>query len=538
VNQPPGFANHLSAFKTPADGCSIQEKECAMQRIARKAIVPTILVAAAMVLIPITAATASGPSDKEITGWIQDGLREDPRVSTADIRIDTESGIVRLTGSVWSLAEKNYADLEAKKIKGVRGVINELNVWPSHRSDVDLAQAIRRRLIDSSFINSHNLGVAVKDGVVTLTGNVDSWSERQEADLLATDTWGVKEVVNEVTVAYKSDRPDEAIHQDVRGAINRDVYLCGLPINVDVKDGTVTLQGRVDNAYEKQRAWSDARWVDNVKDVQNKLTVEWWDNDGVRAKVPVPTDDQLKEAVHTELYQDLRVPDPFCINVAADLGHVTLRGTVPTYYQKRIAGQDARDVVGVAWVSDLLTVRTDRRDDGAIRDDLQFELSSDYVLNGQGIGVKVKDGIATLNGSVNTFYEKVHAADVASHVRGIRDVVNCITVNRTDQYTDAGLKQRVMERLASNWETRWVNDKIDVTVHDGKATLSGDVNTWAERSEAARVALMTAGVWAVEDKLTVQGVNYPWEEWSYSGPEAYAYGPYPEYQYYVSVLPF
>ena len=90
-----------------------------------------------------------------------------------------------LTGKLKSITAKKYADLEAKKIKGVLGVINKLSVEPEYRYDWDITQDIRHRLVNSEFIRSHDLTVTVAGRVATLKGNVDSWAQREWAGMLA-----------------------------------------------------------------------------------------------------------------------------------------------------------------------------------------------------------------------------------------------------------------------------------------------------------------------------------------------------------------
>ena len=127
--------------------------------------------------------------------------------------------------------------------------------------------------------------------------------------------------------------------------------------------------------------------------------------------------------------------------------------------------------MGVAWVSNLLLVSVGMRSNAAILLDVQFELDSDYWLNGQDIQGRVEDGIVTLSGKVNTFYTKTRAADVVSRIPGIRDVANTITVKWIPMYSDAALKARITRHLEANWETRWVAGHITVSVVDEVATL-------------------------------------------------------------------
>jgi osmotically-inducible protein OsmY len=102
----------------------------------------------------------------------------------------------------------------------------------------------------------------------------------------------------------------------------------------------------------------------------------------------------------------------------------------------------------------------------------------------------------------------MHAAEVASRVRGVRDIVNTIKVSWAVNHTDTELRDRIKRRLASNIETRWVSERITVKVKNGIATLTGDVDTWAEYKEAARVASLTEAVLGVTNQLSVASMTY------------------------------
>jgi osmotically-inducible protein OsmY len=482
---------------------------------------------------------ADKPSDETITYWVREALREDPRVISSDITISTDKGIVKLFGSVKNLAEKKYADRETKKIKGVKGVINEITIKPVFRFDADIAHDVRRRMINNVFVKSKGLDISVFDGNVTLKGNVESWAESKEAELLASEVRGVKSVINDLVVEFPSKRSDNEIRNDVISSIARDVYLTGLSISVDVKNGVVTLNGSVGNVYQKELAGDVALLVNNAKRVENKLEVKWWENEGERKKIPSPSDNELKKAVHSELNEDLRI-DPSNIDVDVYHGLVTLRGSIPTYHEKRIAGQDVHNVAGVGWVSNLLSVNPEERADSAILSDVEFEIMADYLLGPDEITVTVKNGIVTLSGHVNDYFEKAHAANIASSVIGVRDIVNNIKVNWSQKYMDSSLTKRIKERLSANWATEWVADNINVTVKNGKATLTGKVNFWFERKEAGRIAFLTDGIWAVDNQLTIANVDYKWDDWYYIDPEVsvYEYDGGPYYIFYYDDYPY
>jgi osmotically-inducible protein OsmY len=129
--------------------------------------------------------------------------------------------------------------------------------------------------------------------------------------------------------------------------------------------------------------------------------------------------------------------------------------------------------------------------------------------------------VVTLFGSVHDGYQKTHAGIVASRVRGVKKVINDIKVDWERSYSDAALTKKIKSRLKWNWSTYWVHNKIHVTVENGVAILTGDVNIWSERIEAGRVAFHTEGIWEVDNQLTVEGFDYPWDEWHYKGTYLY-----------------
>ncbi len=265
--------------------------------------------------------------DIDITYNVQDALRADPRVNGPGIIRTAANGIVTLSGSVDNLAAKTYAVAGAKKINGVLGVIDKLNVMPIIRWDTDISNAVRRRILNSAVITSQGLIVTCKDAVVTLSGTVSSYPEEQQAGLLTSEVGGVKEVKNNILTKWSTTRSDLEIKNDSVAAIGNDVYLVGLPITVTVQGGIVSLSGSVGNAYEKDRAFDDVRWIANVTDAKNGLTVEWYDNRGVKSANQTPSDDALKQAVRKSLDQDSRlIADQIAIRTS--FGEVTLDGSV------------------------------------------------------------------------------------------------------------------------------------------------------------------------------------------------------------------
>jgi osmotically-inducible protein OsmY len=191
-----------------------------------------IFITFVLCFLGVCASAHAKVADSDINYWVNEALFEDPRIDASEITASTFDGIVTLSGTVRNLAAKEYADSETKKIRGVLGVINKIVVMPDFRFDTDIAQDVRHRIVNSSTIVSNNINVVYTDGKVSLAGEADSWAEKQEAGLLASEVRGVTAVNNNLLVRYKSKRSDQEIKKDAISALNRDVYLTGLPIRM------------------------------------------------------------------------------------------------------------------------------------------------------------------------------------------------------------------------------------------------------------------------------------------------------------------
>ncbi len=455
-------------------------------------------------------------TDQDISKWVQDALRHDLRTIATEITVSTTKGIVTLSGKVPNVASQKYADQEAKKIAGVVGVINEIEVAPQHRLDLDINLDVRHRILNNATIHTQAIRVECVDGVVTLSGKVDTYAEELEAELLASEVTGVRKVHNNLLTTYETARSDEEIKSDVEAAVKRDVYLSGLPISVAVKVGVVTLTGSVATAYEKDRAAEEVYRLTNVQTVENNLQIDPALHQHERQPMIWPNEEELQKAIKTELSEDGRI-NASHISIEVEYGHATLKGTVTTQRESRLAEQDVRDVVGVGWVTNNLEVKADTRDDVAIDVGVDFELGVDQLLQVLDIKPAVKAGIVTLTGTVHTLYEKTHAAEVVARVKGVRGVVNKLVMDGDTNQSNTVLEKMVRDRLLQNAITSPAVFRLQVKVNNGIAMLIGRVDTWAQRAEAERVTLGTEGIWRIDNRLQVNGYDYPWDQWQYQG---------------------
>lgn len=253
-----------------------------------------------------------------------------------------------------------------------------------------------------------------------------------------------------------------------------------------------------------------------VKSVDNKLAVDSLLADGSRTARPVPTSGELASNVGKTLSRDFRIHDDR-VDVVASGGQVRLYGSVPTLYEKDLAAEDAHNVVGVAWVSNYLSVSKPRPQDWSIATDVSYALRTDAALPSGNLHATSDRGVVTLTGTLHTWWQRTHARSVALHVSGVKEVVNRINVDRAPRYSDASIAQQIRDKLQWNAITYPVHSIIDVGVRNGVATLTGTVDSFAQRNEAASIAYRAGGVWLVDNRLAVKKVTYPWSEWYYKG---------------------
>jgi osmotically-inducible protein OsmY len=144
------------------------------------------------------------PTNDVLKKRISRALIFNPIVESWEIEVKVVSGTVYLSGEVGSWYEKYMADNVTVNVKGVVNVVNNIT-YPGgwlYKSDSELLEDVKDELFWSPFVDHEDVGVTVFKGVVTLTGNVDTWSERQSAEKNA-DEAGAKSVVNNLTVTHQ-----------------------------------------------------------------------------------------------------------------------------------------------------------------------------------------------------------------------------------------------------------------------------------------------------------------------------------------------
>jgi osmotically-inducible protein OsmY len=214
------------------------------------------------------------------------------------------------------------------------------------KTDVQLRDDVLRELEWEPTVNPEEIGVTVKDGVVTLGGHVSRFPEKWEAERAAQRVAGVKAVANEIEVRLPgtSVRTDEDIARAAVNALTWDISVPEDRVKVTVDNGWITLTGQVDWPYQKAAAEYAVHRLIGVRGVTNNLTVR---------VQPAPKD--IKAKLEAALQRSASL-EARRISVETHDGTVTLRGTVHSLEEREQASRAAWSAPGVTRVENELAV--------------------------------------------------------------------------------------------------------------------------------------------------------------------------------------
>lgn len=248
-------------------------------------------------------------SDGWITTKIQAQFFADPNVKSRSINVDTDNGIVTLSGTVENTASRQRALEIAQNTDGVRRVEDRLTIGRETAdtrvaSDRDLTTRasngwittkIQARYFLDRDVKARNIDVTTANGTVTLSGHVDSERARQRAVEIARNTDGVRRIEDRLQITGTGtigtggrDEPkggrepersvtgvvaDAAITTMIQSKLFLDDEVKGRTIDVDTTNGVVTLSGPVESDAERRQAIAIARSTNGVRDVIDQLKV-------------------------------------------------------------------------------------------------------------------------------------------------------------------------------------------------------------------------------------------------------------------------
>jgi osmotically-inducible protein OsmY len=464
-----------------------------------------------------TRAADEDPTDKDITRAIETELLAQRGVYSNLVDVKTTDGVVTLTGSVRNILEKERSARVAKSLRGVVGVINKLEINAPDIDDATLKENVEQALRKDPAADSYQITTRVNDGTVTLTGTVESWQEKQLAAKVAKGVNGVTALNNEINFEF-TQRSDTEIKKDIQEQLEWDIYVSDALIDVAVQNGKVTLTGSVGNALAKDRA-EFIGYVSGVASVDvDNLKVEQWLDEEAKRNTPLVAkgDEQIRKAVEKVFLYDPRVLS-FNPEIEVNNGIVTLSGAVGNLMARQAAEADARNVVGVIRVKNLMKVRLPEPiADTVVTRNARWVLRMNPYVEKYQVDVNVINGIAYLSGDVDSRFEKMQAEESVSKAEGVLAVVNNLKLLKdqaanasvyripyypyTSRKPDSEIKDDISSQL---WWSPFVNrDEVTVLVNNGHVVLTGTVDSWNERAAAEENAF-EGGAITVSNQLEI-----------------------------------
>ena len=214
------------------------------------------------------------------------------------------------------------------------------------KTDIQLQRDVLTELAWEPSVNSSQIGVEVKDGIVTLAGHVGSYVEKWEAERAAQRVAGVTALAVEMDVALpgSSARNDVDIARAASNVLQWSTYWAENQIKVVVENGWITLSGELDWDYQRKAAERAVRGLMGVVGISNQIVLK-------PAAVPTPVKSEIEAALKRRIHSDARH-----IVVEVDGTDVTLSGTVHSWSERDAARSSAWSTPGVRNVSDSLDI--------------------------------------------------------------------------------------------------------------------------------------------------------------------------------------
>lgn len=213
----------------------------------------------------------SWQTDTQLHDSVQRQLDWDPQIEAGDLAVIASEGVITLTGFVHSYAAKLAAERSIKRVQGVRGVANEIQVAPlTERTDTDIARGAVHALRAHTNVPI-GVKVTARSGYLTLEGQVEWMFEKEAAADAVAHLDGVKGVSNEISV--KPAVAVDAVKADIDAALHRCADVDARHVLVSVDGPIVTLSGEVSSWHGRQEAERAVWSAPGVTRVENLIAV-------------------------------------------------------------------------------------------------------------------------------------------------------------------------------------------------------------------------------------------------------------------------
>src|SRR3954471_19162382 len=209
-------------------------------------------------------------TDSELKADVTRELAWDIRVDATAIGVAAHHGVVTLTGTVSSWADKHAAEEAAFRVAGLRDLANDIEIkpsWSTTQTDTEIAEAVRNALQWDRFVPQDRIRSTVANtGTVTLTGTVRTLSERDAAETVIRNLAGVRCVANQIAIE-PPHVAEHALHATITQALARRAEREAEQVAVAVQGDTVVLTGQVSSWIERRAVIGAARGTPGVRHV-------------------------------------------------------------------------------------------------------------------------------------------------------------------------------------------------------------------------------------------------------------------------------
>ncbi|HXR20272.1 MAG TPA: BON domain-containing protein [Steroidobacteraceae bacterium] len=199
----------------------------------------------------------------------------DPRFDSRNIGVAVKNGVVALSGHVGSYAERRAAEEAAKSVVGVKALANDIIIelpFEAKRTDAEIAEAAVAALRGNISVPAGDIKLVVRDGWVTLEGQVAMWYQKNAAEMALASLRGVTGIMNNIAIRTVASAIE--VKSKIEEAIRRRAVLDAQNITVKTAGSAVTLEGHVSSWAERQQAEMAAWQAPGVSKVIDNLNVQ------------------------------------------------------------------------------------------------------------------------------------------------------------------------------------------------------------------------------------------------------------------------